>query len=132
MEEYKKKRDFSVTPEPRGKGEKGQKGALTFCVQKHNAHHLHYDLRLECNGVLKSWAIPHGPSLNPENRRLAVQVEDHPLDYADFEGVIPEGQYGAGEVIVWDRGEYYPQEHDKQFAKREEAENVMRGSLESG
>lgn len=110
LQEYQRKRDFSATPEPAGKRQRGkQVHALQYCIQKHDASHLHYDFRLELDGTLKSWAIPKGPSLDPKVRRLAVHVEDHPLDYADFEGNIPEGHYGAGDVIVWDRGIWEPE-----------------------
>lgn len=111
LKKYKEKRDFRKTSEPKGKAQKA-KDDLIFVVQKHDATTLHYDFRLELDGVLKSWAVPKGPSLNPKEKRLAMMVEDHPFDYKDFEGVIPKGNYGAGEVIVWDKGTYHSIETD--------------------
>ena len=106
LREYYQKRDFDKTPEPRGEEHSGQ--GWSFCIQKHAATRLHYDFRLELDGVLKSWAVPKGPSFDPADKRLAMQTEDHPLEYGGFEGIIPAGEYGGGTVVLWDRGRWEP------------------------
>jgi bifunctional non-homologous end joining protein LigD len=126
--EYKKMRRFSKTPEPEGAVEKRAKGKHRFVIQKHAATRLHYDFRLEIDGVLKSWAVPKGPSLRPADKRLAMMTEDHPMGYRTFEGTIPAGNYGAGEVIVWDEGTYEP--HEKEKGKTNE--QILRAMLNAG
>ncbi|QXI41608.1 DNA ligase D [Pseudomonas wayambapalatensis] len=133
LQEYHRKRDFNATSEPLGKHAKPRSAhALQYCIQKHDASHLHYDLRLELDGTLKSWAIPKGPSLDPKVRRLAVHVEDHPLDYANFEGHIPEGHYGAGDVIVWDRGIWEPEGDPRQAYAKGKLRFRLQGEKLSG
>src|SRR5690348_16317731 len=112
LDTYKEKRNFKVTPEPAGapQKKKSESPKLQYVIQKHRATSLHYDFRLEHNGVLLSWAVPKGPSLDPSVKRLAMHVEDHPVEYGSFEGIIPQGQYGGGTVMLWDKGEWIPED----------------------
>ena len=133
LDRYAAKRKFTVTPEPGPRLRDVRHGPLLFVVQKHAARRLHYDLRLELDGVLKSWAVPKGPSVSTRDKRMAVEVEDHPFDYASFEGVIPEKQYGAGRVIVWDCGVYSPDEGQQySFGDRAQAQDRVRKELAQG
>ncbi|KXH85929.1 DNA polymerase ligase N-terminal domain-containing protein [Chryseobacterium kwangjuense] len=128
LKDYNEKRRFNETTEPEGKTKKS-KDKLIFVIQRHAASRLHYDFRLEMDGVLKSWAVPKGPSLDPKDKRLAMMVEDHPYDYKDFEGNIPEGNYGAGQVEVWDSGTYEPLEETKLTHEKELLKELHSGSL---
>ncbi len=112
LADYNRKRRFDVTPEPAGKPGRAKKEKREFVIQKHRASRLHYDFRLEHDGVMLSWAVPKGPSLDPSNKRFAMQTEDHPIEYNQFEGVIPEGEYGGGTVMIWDRGTWEPEVED--------------------
>ena len=130
LKEYRKRRQFDLTPEPRGSSARRQKGGglLDYVVQKHMSSHLHYDFRLEWRGVLLSWALPKGPSLNPAVKRLAMQTEDHPLEYAEFEGVIPYGSIWCRNGNVWDRGTWEPENPDVDaLCKREKSSSPLKG-----
>lgn len=130
LKKYQEKRNPSKTPEPFSSSHRKKKSSLIFVVQKHAASHLHYDFRLQAGGVLKSWAVPKGPSMNPQEKHLAIMVEDHPYDYHDFEGIIPPGNYGAGTVMVWDTGEYFPLDEEKNLAgEKTILEGIHKGKL---
>src|SRR5437879_10206755 len=132
LERYRQKRDFRVTPEPEGKVGRRRSRALTFVIQKHAATRLHYDFRLELNGVLLSWAVTKGPSLNPSDKRLAVRTEDHPLSYGTFEGTIPKGQYGGGTVMLWDEGTWEPKGDPKAGLKKGHLSFTLHGGRLNG
>src|SRR5688572_10288953 len=135
LDEYRRRRDFNVTPEPPPGDPDAKARNLVFVIQQHAARRMHWDFRLEVDGVLKSWPLPNGPSLNPKDKRMAVQTEDHPYDYRNFEGVIPKGQYGGGQVIIWDEGIYTPDEggeyswDDKEEGSRPMLEGIEKGKL---
>ena len=134
LNEYRKKRQFAVTTEPHGSDDTHDgDGPLLYAIQKHMASHLHYDLRLQWSGILLSWAVPKGPSLDPAVKRLAMRTEDHPVEYGDFEGVIPAGQYGAGTVMLWDQGTWHPEDADVDSAlQRGEIKFTLRGKKLQG
>src|SRR6187431_2197898 len=129
---YNAKRNFKITPEPPGKLGTTKSGALRYLIQKHAASHLHYDFRLELDGVLLSWAVPKGPTLDPSVKRLAVQTEDHPLEYGGFEGSIPAGEYGGGTVMVWDRGTWEPDGDPKRAYEKGHLSFQLHGQKLSG
>lgn len=128
--EYKDKRDFSKTSEPEGGKLKGNPKEPTFVIQKHDATNLHYDFRLEIDGTLKSWAVPKGPSTDPAVKRMAIPTEDHPLEYGSFEGTIPEGEYGGGTVMIWDKGTFKNLKHDKDGSEISLSKSYKAGTLE--
>jgi DNA ligase D-like protein (predicted 3'-phosphoesterase) len=130
LDSYRAKRDFRTTGEPEGRARADSSGGPVFVVQEHDATTHHFDVRLEIEGVLVSWAVPKGPSTDPRDKRLAVRTEDHPLDYEDFEGVIPEGQYGAGPVIVWDRGPYRNLREEEDGDGLDMSESLSHGKIE--
>ncbi|MDO9181358.1 MAG: DNA polymerase ligase N-terminal domain-containing protein [Bacteriovorax sp.] len=129
---YIKKRDFNKTPEPPGAKRNDENSNPIFVVQEHHASHLHYDFRLELDGVLKSWAIPKGPSMIPAEKRLAIEVEDHPIEYAQFHGTIPKGEYGAGEVYIWDKGTWQIEGDAHQGIKKGKLEFLLKGKKLKG
>lgn len=132
LEEYRRKRDFKKTPEPRPTQGKARRKELAYLIQKHDATRLHYDFRLELDGVLLSWAVTKGPSINPADKRLAVRTEDHPLSYGSFEGTIPKGQYGGGTVMLWDKGTWTPKDDPRAGLKKGHLSFVLHGERLKG